>query len=107
MSYQQGDINKILENLVFLHLKIMGYEVTVGQLNDKEVDFVAEKQHKKFYIQTAYLITEENKEREFGNLLAIEDNYPKMVVSFDSMIGKSEYKGIKQMNIRDFLTQSF
>ena len=107
LSYQQGDINKILENLVFLHLKIMGYEVTVGQLNDKEVDFVAEKQHKKFYIQTAYLITEENKEREFGNLLAIEDNYPKMVVSFDSMIGKSEYKGIKQMNIRDFLTQSF
>jgi len=85
----------------------MGYKVTVGQLNEKEVDFVAEKQNKKFYVQTAYLITEENKEREFGNLIAIEDNYPKIVVSFDSMIGKSEYKGIKQMNIRDFLTQSF
>ncbi len=105
LSYKQIDISKILENLVFLHLKMLGYQVTVGQLNDKEIDFVAEKQNKKLYIQTAYLITEENKEREFGNLLAIQDNYPKIVVSFDSMIGKSEYKGIKQMNIRDFLTK--
>lgn len=107
LSYKQVDINKILENLVFLHLKIMGYKVTVGQLNEREVDFVAEKQNKKIYVQTAYLITEENKEREFGNLLAIKDNYPKLVVSFDSMIGKSEYEGIKQINIRDFLTKYF
>ncbi|MCG2700519.1 ATP-binding protein, partial [Candidatus Parcubacteria bacterium] len=99
-GYKQPDINKILENLVFLHMQIIGYKVTVGQLGNKEVDFVCEKNNKRLYIQVAYKITEENYEREFGNLLAIPDNCPKIVVSMDEMIDKGEYKGIKQINIR-------
>ncbi|MEK9130028.1 MAG: ATP-binding protein [Patescibacteria group bacterium] len=106
VGYKQMDINKIMENLVFLHLQILGYKVTIGQLKDKEIDFVCEKQNKKVYIQVAYLITDENKEREFGNLLAIQDNYPKIVVSFDEMIDESEYKGVKHINIKKFLDKN-
>jgi len=105
ISYKQMDINKVLENLVFLHLKIAGYKITVGQLGKKEVDFVCEKKGERMYVQVAYLVTEENAEREFGNLLAIRDNYPKMVVSMDEVIGDSKYKGIKHLHIRDFLVK--
>ncbi|MBU0722636.1 ATP-binding protein [Patescibacteria group bacterium] len=104
IGYKQPDINKILENLVFLHLQILGYKITVGQLKNKEIDFVCEKQNKKIYIQVAYIITDENKEREFGNLLEIQDNFPKIVVSMDEMISEESYKGIKHINIRDFLS---
>jgi uncharacterized protein len=103
IGYKQMDINKILENLVFLHLQILGYKVTVGQLKEKEIDFICVKENKKIYIQVAYLITEENKDREFNNLLEIKDNYPKMVISTDKFIDVGEYKGIKHLNMRDFL----
>lgn len=103
VGYRQVDINKILENLVFLHLQIAGYKVTIGQLKDKEVDFVGEKQGKKLYIQVAYLVTDGNKEREFGNLLAIKDNHPKIVVSMDELAEESNYQGVRHINIRNFL----
>jgi len=104
IGYKQVDINKVLENLVFLHLRVLGYKVFVGKLGNKEIDFVCEKQGEKIYIQVAYLITEQNKEREFGNLLSIKDNYPKYVISMDEFIGNNKYKGIKHIHIRDFLS---
>ncbi|MCD4705653.1 ATPase, partial [bacterium] len=89
---------------VFLHLKYLGYAITVGQLKEKEIDFVGVKQNKKIYIQVAYTINGQNKKREFGNLLKIKDNYQKVVVSADEFIDEdSEYKGIKHINIRNFL----
>ncbi|MCK5475121.1 MAG: ATP-binding protein [Candidatus Pacebacteria bacterium] len=107
IGYKQTDINKVLENLVFLHLRVLGYKVFVGKLGNKEIDFVCEKQGKKIYIQVAYLINEQNKEREFGNLLEIKDNYPKFVVSMDEFISDNECKGIKHIHIRDFLSSDF
>lgn len=105
VGYKLVDISKILENLVFLHMRISGYEVTVGKLGDKEVDFVCEKAGERLYIQVAYLITDQKiREREFGNLLKIRDNYPKMVVSMDEWVG-GKYKGIEQINIRGFLSK--
>jgi len=104
IGYKQVDINKVLENLVFLHLRVLGYKVFVGQLGNKKIDFVCEKQGEKIYIQVAYLITEQNKEREFGNLLSIKDNYPKFVISMDEFISNNKYKGIKHIHIRDFLS---
>jgi predicted AAA+ superfamily ATPase len=105
VKYKQPDINKVLENLVFLHLKIAGYDVTVGKIGNQEVDFVCKKGGEKMYIQVAYLITDQKtRDREFGNLLKIKDNYPKLVVSMDKMIG-SEYRGIKQINILEFLSR--
>ncbi len=105
ISYQQRDINKVLENLVLSHLIVSGYDVTVGKVGSKEIDFIGKKNGGKLYVQVAYLIPDENTwEREFGNLLEIKDNFPKIVVSMDEMIGK-QYKGINHYNIREFLNE--
>lgn len=105
IGYQQRDINKVLENLVFTHLAISGYSVTVGKIGNKEVDFVAARGDEKLYVQAAYLIPNDKVwDREFNNLLAIKDNYPKIVVSMDEAIGK-QYKGITHLHIQDFLSE--
>ena len=84
IPYQQKDIQKVLENLVFHHLKTLGYNVYVGRLNDKEIDFVADNYENNMYLQVAYMISDEKThEREFGNLLKIPDNCTKMVISMD------------------------
>lgn len=103
VGYKATEIGQILENLVFLQLLRLGFKINVGQLGDKEIDFVAEKEGRKIYVQVAYLISDgATKEREFGNLLLIQDNYQKMVISMDKMIG-SEYRGVEHHQIIDFL----
>jgi hypothetical protein len=96
----------VLENVVYSHLKQLGYSVSIGLLKNLEIDFVAEKKEQRVYIQVAYLITDHKvKEREFGNLLTIKDNYPKIVVSLDPYtIG--DYKGVKHLHLQDFLLQN-
>lgn len=93
----------VLENVVFAHLKSLDYDVYVGVMKELEIDFIAEKDGEKLYIQVAYLIPDEKvKLREFGNLLLIKDNYPKYVVSLDPVqIG--QYKGIQHLHLRAFL----
>ncbi|MDE6565053.1 MAG: hypothetical protein K2L92_09540 [Muribaculaceae bacterium] len=98
-----------MENTVYLHLKGLGYKLTVGLLPNGEIDFVAEKNGKTVYFQVAYLIADDKTmEREFGNLLKIPDNYPKYVVSMDSIHGAANYDGITHLSLRTFLkTDSF
>ena len=102
--YQHAlDINKILENTVYNQLKSLGYSITVGQQGSKEIDFVCTKGDSTKYIQVAYLINDEKvAEREFGNLLAIKDNYDKFVISTDDFIA-GDWKGIKHLHISQFL----
>lgn len=103
VGYKATEIGQALENLVFSHLLRMGFAVYVGQLEKKEIDFVAEKEGKRVYVQVAYLMNDAAaKNREFGNLLAIPDNYQKIVVSMDKMIG-GNHKGVKHRQIIDFL----
>jgi hypothetical protein len=103
IGYNLEDINKVLENLVYMHLRINGYKVFVGQLGEKEIDFVAQKDGVKAYFQVAYIIdNKKTHEREFGNLLEINDNYPKYVITMDEISG-SEHKGVKHFYIIDFL----
>jgi len=103
VGYKPSDINKMLENIVYMHLRASGYTVTVGQLGSKEIDFVCEKRGERLYVQVAYLIPDEKAHaREFGNLLQIRDNYPKFVVSMDKMIEGGE-KGITLIHITQFL----
>jgi len=103
VGYKAVEVGKMLENLVFSHLSRLGFSIHVGQMESKEIDFVAEKDGKKIYIQVAYLIGDDaTRNREFGNLLEIPDNYQKIVVSMDKMIGDN-YKGIKHYQIIDFL----
>ncbi|TAN42798.1 MAG: ATP-binding protein [Nitrospirae bacterium] len=106
-GYRPSDINKVLENMVYMHLRVMGYAITVGKIGAKEVDFVCEKRGERLYVQVAYIIPDKRaREREFGNLLAIKDNYPKIVTSMDRFIAGTE-KGIQHMHIADFLKTSF
>ena len=103
VGFRATDIHKILENMVFMHLKSAGYDVTVGRIGKLEVDFVAEKVDKRLYVQVAYMITDDKvRDREFGNLLKIPDNFPKMVVSMDEVAG-GNYQGIDHFHIEDFL----
>ena len=96
------DINQTLENIVCLELLRRGYTATVGKVRNKEVDFIAEKQEQKLYIQVAYLLaTESTIEREFSALTLIPDNYPKLVLSLDEFDLSRD--GITHRNIRDFL----
>ena len=105
IGYQQRDINKVLENLVYNHLVISGYQITVGKMGTREVDFICTRNDEKLYVQVTYLIPDETTwQREFGNLLEIKDNFPKMVVSMDEVIGK-QHEGISHIHIRDFLTE--
>jgi predicted AAA+ superfamily ATPase len=102
-GYVDSGISGILENLVFNKLIQQGYKITTGQLGPLEIDFISEKQEKKVYIQVAYLLdNEKTVEREFGNLLRIKDNYPKMVLSMDEYWDKDQ-AGIQRINIIDFL----
>lgn len=103
LGYHHRDINKVLENLVFNHLTISGYDITVGKIGDKEIDFICTRNGEKLYVQVAYLISsDEVWKREFENLLSIKDNFPKIVVSMDEMTGK-QYEGITHVHILEFL----
>lgn len=101
----RGSIEKIIENVIYNHLHIQGFKVTVGILRAGEIDFVATKGESTIYVQATYLLaSEETTNREFGNLAAINDNYPKYVVSMDPVSGElPEYPGIRHINLREFL----
>lgn len=100
----QRDIHKLMENAVYLHLKLLQYEVFVGKYDTREVDFIGIKQGKKIYIQVSYIITDEKtRDREFGSLMAIKDNYPKYVVSMDDFNKGSDLQGIRHLHLSDFL----
>lgn len=103
MGYRDRMISGILENIVFLELKRRGYQVYVGKLDQTEIDFVAEKKNEKLYVQVAYKLENSSTiDRQFGNLLAINDHYPKYVVSMDEF-WKDTIEGVKHMHIADFL----
>jgi len=103
-GFSPFDLGQIIENVVYLHLKSIGYSVLVGKQNDKEIDFIGERKSEKIYIQVALRITEkQTMEREFGNLMAIKDNYPKYVITLDDYSGTS-YEGIIHIPLRKFLS---
>ena len=101
--YKPQDIGKILENIVFLHFKALGYKIFVGKNQEKEIDFVVEKDGDKKYLQVTYLLSEEAQKREFKNLIEIPDNYEKIVLTLDDFTW-GDWQGIKCYNIIDYLT---
>jgi len=101
---RRKDIQKLMENAVYLHLIQQGFEVFVGQFGVYEIDFVAQRKGRKVYVQVSYLLTDEKTIiREFGNLIKIADNYPKFVVTMDELNTDTDYKGITQVHLSDFL----
>ena len=96
------DWGRVYENMVAIELLRRGYEVYVGVLYKKEIDFVAIKRSEKLYIQVTYLLaSEETIQREFGVYDTVRDNFPKYVLSMDEF--DMSRNGIKHRNIRDFL----
>lgn len=96
------DIDQMLENLVYFELVRRGWNVTIGKMRTKEVDFVAERNGEVNYYQVAYLMpSQKTRDREFGALLDIPDNHPKFVLSMDPV--DMSVDGIKHVNIRNFL----
>lgn len=105
LGYRDKDLGGLLENVVFLELLARGFRVSVGRYAGQEIDFVAEKQSEKLYVQVTYLLaTPKTVEREFGALERIDDNYPKLVVSLDRYF-VPERKGILWKNLLDFLVE--
>ena len=98
------DIERILENIVFIELASRGYEVKIGKLKDREIDFIAKKNDRVSYYQVAYMLTDEKtREREFGAYKSIEDNFPKYVLSMDRFnFGRD---GVIHKNIINFLLE--
>jgi uncharacterized protein len=105
LGYREGDINGLLENVTYLELRRRGYRVSIGKWKEKEIDFVAEKEGSKIYVQVCYLLASPSTvEREFGTLLQISDNHPKYVVSMDKAFGNNS-DGITRLHLMDFLLQ--
>ena len=104
---REGDVEKVIENIIYNHLIRLGYEVTVGQLQAGEIDFVCKKpEGQRVYVQASYIISDEaTREREFGNLRAIKDNYPKYVISMTPLVGRQDSDGITHIHLRRFLTE--
>lgn len=106
LEEKQLNIGRILENIIYLELLRNDCKVTVGTINNYEIDFVCKKDNKKFYIQVAYhLYDEKNIDREFRPLKQVDDNYPKYVLTMD----RQDYSrdGIVHMNIIKFLREFF
>lgn len=102
-GFRPEDRGKILENVVYNHLLTENYKVQVGIIADNEIDFIAEKNGEKTYIQVALTLNEEKTiEREFGNLLKIKDNYPKLLITMDRFSGNT-FEGVKVTDLRTFL----
>ena len=101
------DIEKVIEGVVHQHLIRLGYKVNVGQLQAGEIDFVCSKTSgERAYVQVAYLIGDDaTRNREFGNLKKINDNYPKYVISMSPLIDRSDDEGITHLHLRSFLKE--
>ena len=106
---REGDIEKVIENIIYEHLIRLGYQVYVGQLQAGEIDFVCTKpEGQRIYVQASLIIAEQaTREREFGNLRSIKDNYPKYVISMTPLLTKNDDDGITHIHLRKFLREGF
>ena len=99
-------IEKVIENAVYKQLSFLGYDIKVGVLNAGEVDFVCTKSGQTIYVQASYIIAEDTtREREFGPLEKIRDNYPKYVISATPYLTQRNENGIIHLSLRKFLTE--
>ena len=98
-----GDVGHILENIVYFELLRRGYEVAIGKVGEKEIDFIATKMNEKKYIQvTDNMNAPETRARELAPLQAVQDNYEKIVIAMDCDL-ISDVDGIKIVKALDFL----
>ena len=103
LGYRDGDTGHILENIIYFELLRRGYDVAIGKLGNKEVDFIATKTDEKKYIQvTESMTAPETRERELAPLRKIPDNYEKIVIAMEPGLAQDQ-DGIKIVNAIDYL----
>ena len=103
LGYRDGDSGHILENIIYFELLRRGYDVAIGKLDNKEVDFIATKTDEKKYIQvTESMNAPETRERELSPLRKIPDNYEKIVIAMECDLPQDQ-DGIKIIGAVDFL----
>jgi predicted AAA+ superfamily ATPase len=99
------DYGHMLENIVYFELIRRDYDVSIGKIGSLEVDFVATKVNEKIYYQvSATILDEQTRERELRSLQAINDNYPKVILTMDRPVF-DDYSGIRIQNVLDFLLE--
>lgn len=107
LGFRDRDRGHILENIVYMELLKRGYEVSIGKIQDKEVDFIATKFNKKAYIQVTETIqSEETRIRELRPLKSIRDNYEKIILTTDTLFSGTDDEGIKIINLIDWLLEN-
>lgn len=105
-GYRKNNINQFLENIVCLELLRRGYQLSIGKSGEKEIDFIAEKNNEKMYIQVCYLLASEDVfSREFDVLQELKDQYPKLVLSMDDESYGNSFAGIQRKNIVSWLLE--
>jgi len=103
IGYRDDDISGILENIVCMELLTRNYTLSIGKAGNKEIDFIAEKNGQRIYVQVCYLLNDDKViEREFSPLESINDNYPKTVLTMDDTPEYSR-NGVRKLNILNFL----
>ena len=104
IGYRQGNIGHVIENIVFLQLLRLGYEVTVGKNLSHEVDFIAVKGSARLYFQVSLTVLDDSTyDREMNSLLKINDQYPKYLITMDKMDLSKD--GIAHLNLFDLLLE--
>jgi len=116
INFRQQEETHIMENIIYLELRRRGYNVDIGNIEDKgknegkdyfkqlEVDFIANKGNNKYYIQSAYSLPDANKrEQEIRPFLKINDSFKKIIITMDNIKTWRDDNGIITMNIFDFL----
>ncbi len=99
---QRRDVGHVLENIVYLELRRLGYQVFIGKVGNQEIDFIAMKEDNRVYYQvSASILDPQTFQREIAPLKMINDHYSKWIVTMDEVpMGED---GIRQINVIDFL----
>jgi predicted AAA+ superfamily ATPase len=106
INQSSKDLGHLLENVVYLELLRRNNRVNIGKLAEKEVDFVAVNMNEVTYYQVSASVLDENTlARELSPLQEIKDNYPKILLTLDDIGNGTNYNGIKQINIIDWLLE--
>lgn len=101
MGFNPKSIASMLENIVYFELLRRGYQVYIGKLGTKEIDFVAERQGARIYVQVCRTLPEDS-DREIANLLEIRDQHPKLIVTLDPYAA-GNVDGVRILHAVDFL----
>ena len=107
LGYRDTDISGMLENIIYLELLRNDFQVSIGRVGSREVDFICDRRGVRIYVQVSYIMADrETVEREFRVLEEIKDNHPKYVISMDPILIKRE-SGIKHINLMTFFERGF